>query len=100
MKRATATVHHIPVSEARKRLDQLLRRVHSPKQYFMIEEDGVAVAGLMNANELEDDLELQDPKLKKQIERSYQDYKQGRARDVGDFLAELRAETGKRAKRS
>lgn len=100
MKRAAATVRHISISEARGRLDQLVRRVHSPKRYLMLEKDGVPVAGLMNAEELEDYLELQDPELRKQIARSYADYEQGKVRDAREFLAELRAEPGKRAKRS
>ncbi len=45
---------------------------------------------IMNKDELEDELDLKNPGLKKQIRKSSLEYRQGKARDVSEFLAELR----------
>ncbi len=83
-------VHRIPLTRARINLGQLVRRVHVNREYFILEKDGIPVAGIMNVDDLEDYLELQDPALKNQIRRSRREYRRGKARDAGKFLAELR----------
>ena len=40
------------------------------REYFILEKGGIPVAGIMNADEMEDYLDLRDPGLKKQIRRS------------------------------
>lgn len=84
-------VHHLPITKARVNLGQLVRRVNRNKEYFILEKDGIPVAGIMGAHELEDYLELQDPKVRKHIQKSNADYMAGRTRPAQDFLAELRA---------
>jgi hypothetical protein len=44
---------------------------------------------IMNKDELEDELDLKNPELKKHIRKSSLEYRRGKARDVGEFLAEL-----------
>ena len=83
-------VHRIPLTRARINLGQLVRRVHVNREYFILEKDGIPVAGIMNVDDLEDYLELQDPALKNQIKRSHREYRRGKARHSGKFLAELR----------
>ncbi len=56
----------------------------------MLEKDGIPIAGLMDIDEFEDYLELQDPKLKKQIRESYTEYQKSKTRPVEEFLRELR----------
>ena len=85
-------LHHIPITKARVNLGQVVRRVHLNKEYFILEKDGIPVAGLMGAEELEDYLELQDPKVRANIRKSYQEYRAGKGRPFQEFLAELRAE--------
>jgi antitoxin (DNA-binding transcriptional repressor) of toxin-antitoxin stability system len=85
-------VHHLPITKARVNLGQLVRRVNRNKEYFILEKDGIPVAGIMGANELQDYLELQDPKVREQIGKSNAAYLAGRSRPAKDFLAELRAE--------
>jgi hypothetical protein len=53
---------------------------------------------IMNKDEIEDELDLKNPGLKKQIRESHQDYLAGKARDAGEFLAELRRTTAKTKK--
>ena len=83
-------VNHIPLTKARINLGQVVRRAHVNREYFILEKDGIPVAGLMHVEDLEDYLEQQDPGLRRQIRKSHQEYRRGQARDAGEFLAELR----------
>src|SRR3954468_12197138 len=85
-------LHRIPITKARVNLGAVAKRAHLEGEYFILEKDGIPIAGIMSADELEDYLELRDPKVKKQIAESRKDYKAGRVREVTDFVAELRAE--------
>jgi hypothetical protein len=70
------------------------------REYFILEKDGIPVAGIMNVDDMEDYLELQDESLKEQIKAGHQDYLGGRARDVGDFLKELQRPAKKAKKQA
>ena len=59
-------------------LGQLVKRVHVNKEYFILEKDGIPVVGIMDADEMEDYLELRDPKVKAQIRQSNLDVRAGR----------------------
>ena len=89
MKVMRSVVHRIPITSARINLGQVARRVHVHREYFILEKDGIPVAGIMNADEMEDYLDLRDPGLKQQIRRSQEQYRHGKARDARAFLAEL-----------
>jgi hypothetical protein len=45
---------------------------------------------VLSADELEDNLEKQEPRLKAQIRKSSEEYRSGKKRDAGALLAELR----------
>ncbi len=83
-------VHRIALTRARINLGQVVRRAHVNREYFILEKDGIPVAGIMNVDDMEEYLELQDPTLKNQIKKSQREYRRGKARDAGKFLAELR----------
>ncbi len=89
-KRNRSIVHRIPITKARVNLGQVVQRVHLNKEYFILEKDGIPVVGLMDADELEDYLELQNPNVKRQIEQSNADIRAGRTRPAAALLAELR----------
>jgi hypothetical protein len=74
------------------------RRAHVYREYFILEKDGIPVAGVLSADELEDYLELQEPGLKEQIRKSSQEYRRGKGRPAARFLAELRRTAGKSKK--
>ena len=57
-------VHHIPITKARINLGQVVRRAHLNNEYFILEKDGIPIAGILDIAELEDYLELQKPELK------------------------------------
>ena len=86
----TRIVRRIPITKARINLGQVARRAHVNREYFILEKDGIPVAGLLSADELEDYLEMQEPGLKAQIRKSSEEYRRGKKRDAGVFLAELR----------
>ena len=89
---AKRMISHIPITKARINLGAVVKRAHLKGEYFILEKDGIPVAGIMDADEFEDYLELRDPGVKKQIEASRKDFEAGRVRNVGDFIAELSAE--------
>jgi len=85
-------IHRIAITKARINLGQVARRVHLHKEYFILEKDGIPVAALMNVDELEDYLDLHNPKLKQQVEQGYHEYRGGKTRAARSFLKELSAE--------
>jgi len=88
-------VRHVPLTEARNNLGKVVRRANVNKEMFILEKGGIPVAALMNIDDLEDYLELQDPKMKKQIAEGYAAYKRGEGRDVRELLNELKTEIRK-----
>jgi hypothetical protein len=90
--------NRIPLTKARVNLGQFVRRVHLNREVFILEKDGIPVAGLMHVDDVEDYLEMQNPSAKDQIRRSYTEYQGGQARSAADFLAELKSPTRKRKK--
>ncbi len=90
-----SVVHRIPITKARINLGQVVRRAHLNREYFILEKDGIPVAGIMNVDELEDYLELQNPGLKRQIQKSHAEYKRGKARDARTFLSGVRRASAK-----
>ncbi len=92
-------VQHVPITQARINLGALVKRVHLNKEYFILEKDGIPVAGIMDIDEFEDYLELQDPKVRKHIQKSKEEYLAGKSRPAEEFLEELRQEANKKRKR-
>ena len=79
-------VHRLPITKARINLGQVVKRAHVNKEYFILEKDGIPVAGILDAEELEDYLELQDPKARRAIRESNADIAAGRVKPAEDLL--------------
>jgi PHD/YefM family antitoxin component YafN of YafNO toxin-antitoxin module len=94
------TINHIPITKARVNLGAVVKRVHLKGEYFILEKDGIPVAGLLSVNELEDYLELRDPKVIKQLTESKKDYEAGRVRNAWDLLDELKGARAAKGKKS
>ncbi len=92
-------VYRIPITKARTNLGRLARRVRVNKEYFILEKDGIPVVGLMDPEELEDYLELQDPKVREHIRKSHHEFLAGKSRPMEEFLAERAARKQERSKR-
>jgi hypothetical protein len=58
-------------------------------EYFILEKDGIPVIGLMDADEMEDYLELRDPKVNAQIRQSNLDVRAGRSKPADVLLKRL-----------
>jgi antitoxin (DNA-binding transcriptional repressor) of toxin-antitoxin stability system len=100
MKSKTARVNHIPITEARINLGAVVKRVRLNGEYFILEKDGIPIAGLMGADELEDYLELRDPKVQRILKQSAQDVRAGRTRPASMLAAEYnKADEVKKTKR-
>jgi len=76
-----------------------VRRVHVNREVFILEKDGIPVAGLMHVDDLEDYLEMQNRSVKEQVQTSTAEYRRGAARSAHAFLAELNSPGGKRKKK-
>lgn len=90
--KASPNVRTIPMTKARNKLGDLVKRVQRNKEYVILEKAGVPVAGIMDIDEFEDYLELNDPKVRRAIEKSNEDIRAGRTRPARELLAELRGE--------
>jgi antitoxin (DNA-binding transcriptional repressor) of toxin-antitoxin stability system len=87
------TVNRLPITKARINLGQIARRAHNGNEYFILEKDGIPVIGIMAADELEDYLELRNPKVKASIAASRKDLAGGKTRPASKLLSELRQST-------
>ena len=88
-------VHRIPLTKARVNLGQIARRAHLNNECFILEKNGIPIAGIVDIDDLEDWLELQDPEIQEQLAEGYREYRQGKTKPLDDFLAELHAANGK-----
>lgn len=94
----TIMVHRLPITKARINLGAVAKRAHLCGEYFILEKDGIPIAGIMSADEMEDYLELQDPKVREHIRKSHQEFLAGKSRPLDAFLAERAAQKKGRAK--
>ena len=85
-------VTRIPLTKARANLGAIIKRVHTGKECFILEKDGLPVAALMDIDEFEDYLELQDPGVSKAISESREEYLAGKSRPAAALLRELEEE--------
>lgn len=81
---ATAVIHRLPITKARVNLGQVAKRVRLNKEYFILEKDGIPIIGIMGAEELEDYLELRDPKVREHIRKSQAERAAGKGRSLTD----------------
>ena len=98
-KPTTTTLSRMPITKARINLGQLAKRAHTNNEYFILEKDGIPVIGIMDADEMEEYLELRDPKVRAQIRQSTKDVHAGRTRPADALLQELAAGAAKAPRR-
>ncbi len=85
-------VTRIPITKARINLGAVVKRAHLNGEYFLLEKDGIPIAGIMAAEEFEDYLERKSPEVKKSIAQSRIDQTAGRVRPLSAFIKELAQE--------
>ncbi len=84
-------VTRISATQARTRFGELVRKIRQGQgEYIIVECAGIPALGILDADELEDYLDLRDRALKAQIRQGYREYKAGKARPVEEVLAEVR----------
>jgi len=97
---SAVTVHRLPMTKARINLGQLARRAHVNKEYFILEKDGIPVIGIMDADELEDYLELRHASVGRFIRQSQRQHLAGKGRPAEQLLAELHHRKGPTRRRA
>lgn len=70
-------IYSIAATQARTQLGDLLKKVSINKDCFVLEKDGIPIAGLLNIDAFEDFLDSQSDKTKEEIKKSYKEYKKG-----------------------
>src|SRR5947209_17930712 len=98
-KSSAGTVSRMPITKARINLGQIAKRAHLKGEYFILEKDGIPVIGIMGADELEDYLELRDPRVRDQIRQSNKDVSLGRTEPAENLFNELKAVAAKASRR-
>ena len=98
-KKPARKVSVMAITKARVNLGAVVRRVHLNKEYVILEKGGIPVVGIMDADELEDYLEIHDPVVQEHIRKSNEEYLAGKSRPAEEFLAELLAEDAKAKRR-
>ena len=68
-------VTRVSATDAKTHFGELIRRVKVGKEYIIVERDGIPMLGILDADELEDYLDLHDESLKAQIRQGYQEYR-------------------------
>jgi hypothetical protein len=84
-------VNRLSITKARVNLGQLAKRAHLNKEYFILEKNGIPVIGILDADELEDYLELQYPKVKAGIAAARREHQSGKGRPEACLLDEFNA---------
>jgi len=86
------------MADARASLSKSAKHAHVNGEYFFVGGNGVPIIGIMDAEELEDYLELRDPKVRREIQKSNEEYLAGKSRPFEEFLAELDSAKAKAAR--
>jgi prevent-host-death family protein len=86
------TIRSVQISKAKSSLNSLVKRVHRDHEYLILKDNGTPLAAVMDIDEFEDYLEVNDPKVRRAIEMSNEDIREGRTRPAREFLEELRRE--------
>ena len=93
-------VHRLPITKARINLGAVAKRAYLDGEYFILEKDGIPIAGIMGADEMEDYLELQDPKVREHIRSSHEEFQAGKHLAAEEVLAELKRQKKRRVART
>ena len=96
LKQSVTVVHRIAMTEARMNLGQLAKRAHVNNEYFILEKDGIPVIGIMDADEMDDYIELRNPGVRAQIAESNEDVEAGRTRPAAEILNELKVKPARK----
>ena len=80
------------MAEARANLNKIAKHAHVKGEYFFVGGNGAPMIGIMDAEELEDYLELRDPSVQQKIQESNEDVRAGRTRPASQLLEEARKE--------
>jgi prevent-host-death family protein len=91
-KPSSPLVRHLPLTQFRQRVGEVINRVHREKEYVVVERGGLPVAAVMDIDEFEDYLEVRDPEAQRDVAASREDIAAGRIRPVEELLTELESE--------
>ena len=82
-------VKTLSINDITSNLPDIVERLHSG-DYIVVEKNGRPVAGIIDADDMEDFVELQNSLIKKQISKGYQEFKTGKTVPARSFLQSLK----------
>jgi prevent-host-death family protein len=85
-------VRRLPITQVRNALGEVVRRVHTDKEYVILEKGGRPVAAIMDIDEFEDYLDLHDRQVQRHVAQSRKEYRAGNSRPAEVLSAELHAQ--------
>lgn len=91
-------VRHLSLGEARANLHKIAEAAQVRGEYFFVGEKGAPALGIIEAEELEDYLELRDPKVQKKIQKSNEDIRAGRTRPAARLLEEVQNQLSRKSR--
>jgi len=95
-KLARNPIHRLPITKARIHLGPVVKRAHLAGEYFILEKDGIPVAGIMGADEMEGYLESRDPAVREHIRQSHEQFLAGKHLAAEDLLLEMKKAAGRK----
>ncbi len=94
------TIRSVQISKAKISLNSLVKRVHRDHEYLILKDNGTPLVAVMDIDEFEDYLELNDPKVQRDIEQSTKEFREGKGRPVSELLEKLEQDERKVRKSS
>ena len=92
MSNSKQTIRSVQISKAKSSLNSLVKRVHRDHEYLILKDNGTPLAAVMDIDEFEDYLELNDPRVQRDIEQSTKEFREGKGRPARELLTELEEE--------
>ena len=89
MSNSKQTIRSVQISKAKSSLNSLVKRVHRDHEYLILKDNGTPLAAVMDIDEFEDYLELNDPKVQRDIAQSTKEFREGKGRPVSELLEKL-----------
>src|SRR5437660_5675718 len=83
------TIRSVQISKAKSSLNSLVKRVHRDHEYLILKDNGTPLAAVMDIDEFEDYLEVNDPRVQRDIEQSNKEIREGKRRPASELLEKL-----------
>jgi len=92
-RQTSPVIRHVPLTQARASLGNLVNDVNRDGEYVVVERGGLPVAVIIDFDEFEDYLDLRDPAVRERIAEASREHRAGQSSPAEDLLPRLRRVT-------